>query len=85
MAKYKHYFLVFAGAGHYEASIKMRVSFNDIKRFDTLEMKWNTEVIGLSGSYIPQKRMSHSGDTLGTMLVTYGGFNTEGKQALSDV
>eukprot|EP00347_Sterkiella_histriomuscorum_P001925 403370142 len=85
LKRYKQNLILFGGGGPYVQSIKTRTCYNDIRFFDTLEKNWFKDQRGLRGSYVPQKRLHHSGDILGCILAVYGGFNTEQKRVLDDL
>ena len=62
-------------------SVKMRASYNDLWSFDTQIEQWNQlEPKGLA----PKKRMNHVTCRLGCIMLTHGGFSTEGKIMLDD-
>ena len=82
MVPYDRKLFVFGGAGHYLSSIKMRMSFNDILVFDTINEEWQ---ILLENELSPRKRMSHSASIMGCIMLVSGGFSTEAKKVLDDL
>lgn len=74
MSLYDNKLIIFGGAGSYIQSIKMRLSFNDLHIFDTLNETWLKEP-EIEGA--PRKRMNHVACVYGCLLMVHGGFNTE--------
>ena len=59
----------------------MRLSFNDVHVFDTVEEQWIKEP-EIEGA--PIKRMNHAASILGGIMVVHGGFNTDQRKLLND-
>lgn len=85
MIRYKSYLVLFGGGGAYIPSIKSRQCYCDIRYFDTIDKYWFKDQRALKGNYVPIKRLHHSSDNLGCIMVTYGGFNTDQSKILDDL
>ena len=62
-------------------SVKMRASYNDLWAFDTKQQQW--QQLDSDGNP-PKKRINHVASRLGCIMMTHGGFSTEGKIMLDD-
>lgn len=91
--------VVFGGGGAYNQQAKLRLTFNDVKIFDTCKFSiidnfvvsktWETDnfIIEENGDILqeaPKRRMHHAADVYGCMLVVHGGFSGEEKLVLND-
>ena len=81
LVAYDDRLILFGGSGPYMASVKMRASYNDVWTFDT--KKWEWSQIETEGN-CPKKRINHVACRLGCIMMTNGGFSTEGKIMLDD-
>lgn len=82
MCNYEENLFLFGGAGAYLAECKMRLSYNEVFKFDTYSAKWTR--LHDVGTFVPKKRMSHVAAVFGSFMLVHGGFNTEGKIVLDD-
>ena len=73
--------ILFGGSGPYMPSVKMRASYNDLWSFDTRSRLWTQ--IEAEGN-APKKRINHVASRFGCIMLTHGGFSTEGKIMLDD-
>ena len=76
MIAYDNKLILFGGSGPYMPSVKMRASYNDLWSFNTTTEQWS--YVDAAGE-APKKRLSHAAARLGCIMMTHGGFSTEGK------
>ena len=84
---YRENFVIFGGAGNYIPKLKLRENFCDLAMFNYQRVSWtlldrgNTQMREL----VPEKRMYHGAAVLGSLLLVFGGINTEDKQVFGDL
>jgi hypothetical protein len=78
--------VIFGGAGAYNHTAKMRISYKDIRIFDTISSKWITD-FDKSGpkAKFPFQRMYHASAVYGNILLIHGGLNTEDRSSFNDL
>eukprot|EP00347_Sterkiella_histriomuscorum_P011255 403373153 len=89
LSVFKQNLVLFGGGGAYNSQAKTRLSLNDVKTFNTVTKKWDTDdfvPFERDGVLLdaPKRRMHHAADVYGCILTIHGGFSAELKQVLGD-
>ena len=83
MTVWKDYLVIFGGAGEYIEKLKVHESYKDLRVYDIWNQEWLLEPQDVKfKQFIPQKRLYHTADQFGGMLLIHGGFYAENKEAL---
>ena len=84
MNVYNNCLVIFGGAGAYNEG--MRVWYKFVHLFDKIEEKWLKSVDNTpQNQQKPDQRMYHSAAVFGSILMIYGGLNTEDKTLYDDM